>query len=792
MSWHLWTIRIAAAFGLALAGAAALSAPVAAPEEKDPRPAEDVQRAQDDLRELRALVGDSRADPDELWKAWQAFRVRYAGTPEWRQAVEAMSKAPSPLDHLDGDQVPAEVRTPKFPKEAVVALGGNRGTHQGAVGFTAVSGDGRTIVSGSHGVHFWDPETLSERICVNDGSSGPMAVFPDGKAMVTCGKARDWSEIRVWDLSGDKPKKRAVLRGHGAMGVKGMALAADHKTLFTVEPEGEWADDPKSIHAWDIGSEKPKELPPLKFDKDAYDRNSAVDHVVCASRSMTLVDIGGPDKAPIRVWDLDKDTPQIRCYVPAIDPHQDPGRLAISPDGKILAARHPKESSVVVLWDVSGAEAKDIDRLDVAGSRALVFLPSGNVLAGATGRSGTLWLRPLNADGRKELGLKEGQASASFYLGFVPNSLAFTDDGKTVVIGGEDHLVHVWDLDKGKERFPPTGHRGRVSALAFSPDGKTLASGGAEAAVRLWDLTGAKPKEIAVLEGHTKAVGGLSFAPDGKTLASCGLGGADRTVRLWDLSGKEPRPKAAWEPHRFGTLSVAHSPAGGLLITTGTEGTEPGGDKWRAGVRLWDVTKDPPVERVALDFQDADDRGKLLAVQAADRAAFDDRGKTLGFLTGQQAIRLYDITDDGLKAGPVLRPFSRELGLNAWAVSPDGVTVATLGNGPPEKLPDDQGQLCLWRRDGDALKPLPDFKPLHWDGNHELVFSPDGRRVAGVEREGQLTVRDVPSGELVLAWQEAGAACVAFAPDGRHLAVGGSNGVVYILRLAPLAKKDAP
>jgi WD40 repeat protein len=132
------------------------------------------------------------------------------------------------------------------------------------------------------------------------------------------------------------------------------------------------------------------------------------------------------------------------------------------------------------------------------------------------------------------------------------------------------------------------------------------------------------------------------------------------------------------------------------------------------------------------------------------------------------------------------------LGLNTWAFSPDGSTLATLGVGPPEKLPNDEDILSLWRRDGEAVKPWPDFKPLPWEGGEVLAFSPDGRRVAGVDAEGDLLVRAVPSGEVVFSWKGAGAACVAFAPDGRHLAVGGRNGVAYVLRLAAPPKKASP
>lgn len=785
MSWHLRWFRLAIPVVLAFVAAVALSAPVPAPEEKDPRSAEEVRRALDDLRALQALAGDPKADPEEPWRAWHSFQLMHAGTAQWKQALDMMAKARSPLDRLQEDEIPPVARTPGMPNEVVAALGGNRGMHRGMVGFVGVSGDGRTLVSNCYGVHFWDAETLSQQI-TTEHSFGPMTLSQDGKAMVTCGKNDDGHTtfLCVWDLSGREPKVRATLPGRGRLFFQGMALAADNKTLLTAEREGDWPEYPKCIRVWDISSEKPKELPPLPISAEAVGRHDVVDHLVCARSSLTFVDMGGPKEAAVRVWDLDKNPPRLRCCVPAWSAGNPPGPMAISPDGKVLAIRHIRDQAII-LWDVSGAKPDAIDRFDAGRYSALSFLPSGNVLAWAD-RDGWLILRPLNADGRSEVKAEEGQSTVAIPLGFKPLSMAFTDDGKTGVIGGEDHIIHIWDLEKRKERFPPSGHRGRIKALAFSPDGKTLVSAGEEGSVRFWDLTGAAGKQVAVLTENTKTIAGLAFAPDGKSLVSWGQAAGlapDLDVRLWDLTGKEPRQKAVWQPHRFGTRSVAVSPAGDLMVTAGADGTASFGENWHGCLRLWGLSADPPVQRAALDFQDKDGDGKAVTLPAADHAAFDARGKTLGVLTGENTLRLFDVTDKGLTPGPTLQPFARALGNNTWALSPDGMTLATSGTGPPEKLPEDKGQLSLWRRDGDAIKPWPGFTPIPWEGYDELVFSPDGRRVVGINLDGDLLVYDVPSGDVAYQWKGAGATRLAFAPDGRHLAVGGGNGVIYILRL---------
>ncbi len=66
-------------------------------------------------------------------------------------------------------------------------------------------------------------------------------------------------------------------------------------------------------------------------------------------------------------------------------------------------------------------------------------------------------------------------------------------------------------------------------------------------------------------------------------------------------------------------------------------------------------------------------------------------------------------------------------------------------------------------------------------------FSPDGRRVATVSRDGAVRVFDAASGLAVAAWlTEEPLVSLAFHPDGRTLAVGSANGLLTVLSLEPL------
>src|SRR5262245_45534204 len=52
-------------------------------------------------------------------------------------------------------------------------------------------------------------------------------------------------------------------------------------------------------------------------------------------------------------------------------------------------------------------------------------------------------------------------------------TVAFTPDGKTLVSGGADRVIRVWDAVTGKEKGRLTGHKEEVRSLAVAVDGRT-------------------------------------------------------------------------------------------------------------------------------------------------------------------------------------------------------------------------------------------------------------------------------------------------------------------------------
>ena len=121
-------------------------------------------------------------------------------------------------------------------------------------------------------------------------------------------------------------------------------------------------------------------------------------------------------------------------------------------------------------------------------------------------------------------------------------ALAFTPDGQTLIIGGNQ--VVVFDTATGREKGLLEAGQSFTNALALSADGKHLAGGGRDNKVLFWDL--ASGALTRVLEGHRGSVRALAFAPDGKRLAS---GSDDTTILIWDVAtASSPRVPVSDKP----------------------------------------------------------------------------------------------------------------------------------------------------------------------------------------------------------------------------------------------------
>ena len=192
-------------------------------------------------------------------------------------------------------------------------------------------------------------------------------------------------------------------------------------------------------------------------------------------------------------------------------------------------------------------------------------------------------------------------------------SAVYSPDGKTILAGGIDRMVHFWDAATGKETLPPLMHKNWVMVVAYSPDGQKILTGCADKSAALWDAASGKPLCEPLM--HENQVVNVAFSRDGKKFFTLTL---DDTLQVWNSELGEPLGDPI--KHAVTVAAVAFRPDG-AQIATGSA------DKF---VRLWST------ETGKL-------QGEPLAHSFSVRSlAYSHDGKVLASASSDKIIRLWD------------------------------------------------------------------------------------------------------------------------------------------------------
>ena len=199
----------------------------------------------------------------------------------------------------------------------------------------------------------------------------------------------------------------------------------------------------------------------------------------------------------------------------ALGPVEGVSLLTFSPDGCMLATRHPGEATII--WDTTSGKEKM--RLDMKGL-LVAFAPGGRALTSVT-RDGLVQRWDL-ATGRC-MGPKDNARRQEFF--YVANAFPSADGGTVGLTDGRSIVVKDTRSGNTIRRFDnacPGSH-------ALSPDGKMLAASGNTAGI-LCDLESGKVLARPSCLNWKANV--LAFSPDGKSLAI----GTSRFVSVWRVS----------------------------------------------------------------------------------------------------------------------------------------------------------------------------------------------------------------------------------------------------------------
>src|SRR5262249_17385605 len=250
---------------------------------------------------------------------------------------------------------------------------------------------------------------------------------------------------------------------------------------------------------------------------------------VAISPDGKILAAGGGDTrgGELRLWDVEagKELGPLPGYSNSLY------ALAFSSDGKLLASGDV--SYRVTVWDVNRRTARPTFKSS-EWAHALACSPDGEALAAGW----ALWVTCWDVAGRGE--------GASFKRTVGAWSMTFSRDLKTLASPNYQE-IDLWDVDAGKERLVLSEHRGQVNAMAFSADGKTLAAASAvnegdfhfRGQVKLWAAT--TGKERATLPGQFGQARDLALSPDGRTLALLEKTDLDADVALKVLDASTGR-----------------------------------------------------------------------------------------------------------------------------------------------------------------------------------------------------------------------------------------------------------
>ena len=367
------------------------------------------------------------------------------------------------------------------------------------------------------------------------------------------------------------------------------------------------------------------------------------------------------------------------------------------------------------------------------------------------------------------------------------HSVAISKDGRTVVSGGYDRAVRLWDTESGSPIGEPLfGHEKEVTSVALSGDGRTIVSGSSDATLRLWD-TESRSAIGEPLRGHEDSVEGVAISEDGRTLVS---GSADNTVRLWDIESGS----AIGEPlrgHYNSVKSVAISEDGRTVVSGSFDDT----------IRLWDTEKESAIGEplrghdgfifsVALTgdgwtvLSGSFDktvrlweakRGSLIGGPLRGRSSFlwkmaiSGDGRTVVSGSSDNTVRLWDLESGHAICEPLR---GHENVVWSVAISEDGRTVVS---GSADRT------VRLW----DTESRCPIGEPLrgHEDGIFGLALSGDGRTVVSGSVDKTVRLWDIESGSAIgepLRGHEDKVWSVAISWDGRMVVSGSFDNTIRL------------
>ena len=680
----------------------------------------------------------------------------------------------------------------QFYKAVDGAETGSLGGHTGAVAGAALHPKtGQLATAGADGtLRLWDAAQPARALSPAGKKINVLAASPNGALIAT---ATD-EAVQLWTAADGKVAR--PLAGHKGA-VTAIAWKTDSAQLVTAGADGTvrvWnAADGKQVSSFEghktpvvavsfttdgagVVSATADKLAQITAAADAKPLHTLTGHTqpitaLAAVPGGALV-LSGSTDATVRTWTATDGKPgaSIAAGGPVVS-------LAVSGDGKLVAvgladksvkvfqvadgkliathaghaqpaaslawnAKNTRVASasadgLVRVWDAAtGVLLETITRGAAATPTSVSFVaPDERLLAigWSDGQSGLERLR-LNW----VISAATGAAPIAFVPATAPTialtSVAFTPDGASLVTGGADKKVQLWNTADGKLVRAYAGATDIITSVAVSADGMKVAAGGVDKAARVWNLADAA---VVSTLTHQVPVRAVRFSGDATRLAT---GADDNLARVWSLPAGRllQRQAEATKP----VTALAFAADNQSLTFASADG----------------IVRNTPI--AAVFNEPLHTAGATFAVLAAD-------GKLIASGGADKLVKITDATGK-----PIGQMADATAGVRGVALRSDGLQVAASS---------DDAHLYLWKLADRALeKKLPLGTAIS-----NPTYSADKLRLVGSGTDNRLRVVHVAEMRL---WEDVASATplrgAALLPDGTTVVAGGADNKVYIHSLS--------
>ncbi|HEV2958119.1 MAG TPA: TIR domain-containing protein [Xanthobacteraceae bacterium] len=584
--------------------------------------------------------------------------------------------------------------------------------------FTA---NGRRVVTRALGgkAQLWDADTGKEiSLPPRDERQVPRALSSDGRRVLTTFEEHT---ARLWNAHTGRPI--AVL-GEKAHLVSEVKFSPDGTRALTASWDG-------TARVWDAGTGasllvlRGHEAPVADAEFSSDGRR-----IVTASWDGTG-----------RVWDA-----QTAKEIAVLSGHE--GKVehaAFTPDGRRIVTRSSDRTARI--WDAESGRAIAVLSAAQEKIASATFSQDGRqVQTVSEEKTAQVW----SADTGEEIISIPGQKYHTQYVAFSP-------DGKRIATGSSDEKARLWDVNARSEIAVFEGLS--RDELSFSPNGHLLAIPSSNYTMRISDSeTGT---QITILKGHTRSIGHVRFSPDSSRVVTASY---DGTARIWDTrSGKEI---VVLRGHEGSVWRADFSADASRVTTTSSDGT----------ARIWDAETGQQVwifPRIEGDTWQAftPDGQRVLTISKKETARIweADTGNTISVLKAPLIVRT-----------AVFSP-SRE---RVMTVSNNRVQVWSTRTGDQLALLEagyEPGDRSAFSPDGRFIVLASGENARAWNVStgqeilpgmkmRSIFFSPVGRRFFASLSDGESSIRDTQTFEIIAKIAPGRWDSGAFTPDGRHVA----------------------